>query len=202
MSVILYCLNLIKISKTIKYIHIRNKIMFLDKQKKIELLQLESLLNALVNESYNLTESQIEDVVDIQDSIKLNNKIVLSEEAYSKYEEFIEKVMLFDDSLKENSLMTHFTGIDEGAYKELETKIINSKNKTETLKQIDDLIENSDRIMTYHSFKEFVMGGFISIPTGSIGAFVRMWIRLSNTKDRAEFKERLMDLRNKVKNSK
>lgn len=57
--------------------------MFLNSVKRLELLQLESLLQAFIMNDSNLTESQVNDVIEVQDTIKANNKINLSEEAYS-----------------------------------------------------------------------------------------------------------------------
>jgi hypothetical protein len=215
--------------------------MFLVKQKKIELVQLESLLNALVSETDNLTESQIEDVVGIQDSIKLSNKIVLSEEASVKYQEFIEKVMLFDDSLQESMVGHYFTGIDEKAYSELESKLLIDLSKDPALKleiisKIDRLITDSDKTLGFDTYEQFVMSsglsaglsfggvkailmmsgmgtigklasitigmGINAIVGGILLLLVRALFRLYYKKDRAVFKEKLMDLRNKIKNSK
>jgi hypothetical protein len=84
--------------------------MFLKQVKEINNIQLESLLNALVQETNSLTESQIEDVVFIENTIKQDIKLKLSKEASNKYQEFIEKVVLFDDSLQEGAIQNFFLG--------------------------------------------------------------------------------------------
>jgi hypothetical protein len=109
------------------------------KSKEVSLVQLESLLDALVKETNTLTESQIEDVTYIQNSILENSKLVLSEDASVKYQEFIEKVMLFDDSLNEGIInklfkskyrvdINNFPDIDIANYVEKYIKLIDSDN--------------------------------------------------------------------------
>ena len=160
--------------------------MFLVKKKEVSLVQLESLLDALVKETDTLTESQIEDVTYIQDIIKQDSKIILSEDANIKYQEFIEKVMLFDDSLQEgiiDKFSSHIKGINETKYKELEEKILKDaqsdpKEKAKMLEQIDDLFSDANT----------------KLGAGLIGLVVRLF----NKKDREGYKNRLLSLRNKI----
>jgi hypothetical protein len=78
--------------------------MFLNQQKKTQILEssdLQTLLKAISNNSEVLTESEISSVVDIEDVVKSGTKLQLSEEAKLEYYQFLEKVVLLDDSLNE-----------------------------------------------------------------------------------------------------
>lgn len=73
-------------------------------QKKTHLLEhsnLTSLLKAISNNSEVLTESEVNNIIDIQEVIKSGTKLQLSEEAKLEYYQFLEKVILLDDSLNE-----------------------------------------------------------------------------------------------------
>lgn len=73
-------------------------------QKKTHILEhssLTSLLKAISNNSEILTESEISNIVGIQEVIKSGTKLELSEEARLEYYQFLEKVILLDNSLNE-----------------------------------------------------------------------------------------------------
>lgn len=80
----------------------------------LEKEQLKSLLNALSNKSEALTESEIQDVLSIQDIIKEGNTISLSEEARLEYQEFMDKIQFFDDSLNEGIIGSMGADIKSG----------------------------------------------------------------------------------------
>jgi hypothetical protein len=76
--------------------------LIINKEYIIDEIKISNLLEALVSKNTQLlTESVIHDVVEIQDNIKEGNTIVLSDEAKLEYSNFIDKLMLFDDSLNE-----------------------------------------------------------------------------------------------------
>ena len=169
--------------------------MFLVKKKEVSLVQLESLLDALVKETDTLTESQIEDVTYIQDIIKQDSKIILSEDASVKYQEFIEKVVLFDYSLQKSflsGLKSIWTGMDETKYKEIEEKALNKahdeESKKEMIKEIDDMLANAK----VDTSKEY----------GPKGSMVSKHLREKNKDKISEFITKLNKLKSKIQSTK
>lgn len=121
--------------------------MFLKQVREIDNIHLESLLTALVKETNSLTESQIEDVVFIENTIKQNSKIKLSKDASIKYKEFIEKVILFDDSLSEGIISNLFLGKpnpDKDALRYLDDKYKMSGGIDHYAKYISAISNNED----------------------------------------------------------
>ena len=186
----------------------QKKNMFLNnvntKQVEVELdtIKLESLLKCFTNEEI-LTEQEVSLVESIQNNILENKTIVLDENAMELYEDFIDKVMFFDNQLKEGIIGAKVTGIDEAKLSKIEKKITEAAKdpvaKAKLIEQIDDMIDNSNRIFTSSSPKQWLVGIGLSTVTFGLSNFITYIWRLVNSDDRKEFKEKLMDPRNKVK---
>ncbi len=169
---------------------------------ELDTIKLESLLKCFTNEDM-LTEQEISLVESIQNNILENKTIVLDENAMELYEDFIDKVMFFDNQLKEGIIGAKVTGIDEAKLSKIEKKITEAAKdpvvKAKLIEQIDDMIDNSNRIFTSSSPKQWLVGIGLSTVTFGLSNFISYIWRLVNSDDRKEFKEKLMDLRNKVK---
>jgi hypothetical protein len=78
--------------------------MFLNQQKKTQILEssdLQTLLKAISNNSEVLTESEISTVSSIEDYIKEDTKLVLSQDAKLEYYRHLDKLLFLDDCLEE-----------------------------------------------------------------------------------------------------
>ena len=118
--------------------------MFLNQQKKTQILEasdLQTLLKAISNNSEVLTESEISIVSDIENYIKEDTKLVLSQEAEYEYYKFLEKVVMLDDSLNEGyvkALVGEVKDVATGIGTEVKGYFEDVKSK---IKHVDDNID-------------------------------------------------------------
>jgi ABC-type Fe2+-enterobactin transport system substrate-binding protein len=110
---------------------------------------------------------------------------------------------LVESFVNENFIKTHFSGIDHDKLNEIKIQIKNKiktqYEKDKVLKEIDSLIDNSDRVFSYSSSRKerlVAMGG--AVLTAGINGLIYILVRLSNKNDRNLFKNELIKLRSEV----
>ena len=107
---------------------------------------------------------------------------------------------IVDDQLNENVLTDFFLGHDPNALSKIKEKMkgtITKEEKAKALDEIDDLIDNSNRVFTPPTFTKGLITGLIP----GLG-WASMIGRAVSTKDRKQYREMLYDLRSVVKAAK
>ena len=109
-----------------------------------------------------------------------------------------------EEQLSEGMLSSFFAGTDDDTLKDIQSNLkkgISSREKEKMLDELDEMIDNSNRVMSPSSFTQFLGDiGLIGL-TGGLGYWAKVIYRLSNG-DRKKFREACMDLRAEVKAAK
>ena len=116
-----------------------------------------------------------------------------------KIQELIEELV---SPLEENAISRFATGMDDAHVAELQERIKNMKltraKKEEMLEEIDELIDNSNRIFTQTN----LLRTLASMPIYGVLGMVSAVTRVLNAKDRKAYREILHDMRHAVKSAK
>ena len=110
--------------------------------------------------------------------------------------------ILVEELLSENVITdviaNHYSGKSQESLdniKNVISKIKTQDDKEKVLSDIEKLIDNSNRVASYGSFKEFLGGMLVA---GIAGELARLVIRSTNENDRTEFRKELVKIKNKV----
>lgn len=109
--------------------------------------------------------------------------------------------LLEEEVLEEGWFESFFTGKDRDQLdklKAIKSGITTNHQKETALKEIDEMIDNSNRIITNHSFTDWLADIGLSIVTAGLSSFVRVIMRATNGGDRKRFKEALYKLRGEI----
>ena len=113
---------------------------------------------------------------------------------------------LVNELLSEGIIENHFGGDDKQELENIKMKIkagIKSEyDRQKALEEINDLIDNSNRIFTYHSFTSWLTALGIDIVTLGLGNFIRIAFRISNSRNRQAFRNELVKLHSEVQSIK
>ena len=100
-----------------------------------------------------------------------------------------------------SAISGYLKGTEPHAQKQIERdsnkKTLTKKQKEELLEKLDDMIDNSNRILTSPRFSHFVADVLLSF--SAIAPLFKLVTRAVTTKDRKAYREALYDLRSKVK---
>ena len=109
-------------------------------------------------------------------------------------------------TINEGTVLAHFLGSDKEKLDLIANKvkrgITTQEEKNKAIAEIDELIDDSNRILTYSSFSKFLVAAGMSLITAGILEYCRIGIRLEQSNVRNAFRESLMDLRSQVKSIK
>jgi len=114
----------------------------------------------------------------------------------------------YDEDLKQEEMISegfmdaHFSGIDKDELSRLRqvarSKKMDKYEKEKALEDIDDLIDNSNRVLTSYNIPHFLAGAVMNSVTAGLSSLIKVVNRASNARDRKSYREALHQIRSVI----